>query len=148
MITSLSKEETLYVLSTNYIGRIAYVDQNIPYIVPVTYFYDRVNNYIISYSGHGHKLGAMRKNPDVCLECEDLEHVKSWKTVVAHGKFKELSGSQSKQLLHTFTEGVKKIMAAKGRDAAVISDFSSALSENKLPEVYVINLESVSGRKQ
>lgn len=148
MITTLSKEETLYVLTTNYIGRIAYVEDNIPYIVPVTYFYDRGNNYIISYSGQGHKLESMRKNANVCLECEDLEHVKSWKTVVAHGKFEELKGSQSKQLLHTFTEGVKKLMAAKGRDVSIINDFSSAISEKQLPEAYIIRLDSISGRKQ
>lgn len=148
MITKLSKEETLYVLTTNYIARIAYIADSQPYIVPVTYFYDRKNNAIISYSGEGHKLEAMRQNPNVCLECEELEHIKSWKTVVAHGQFEELSGSDAKQAMHSLREGVVQLMKARGRNASIIEDFSSAVSNENLRQVYRIRLGDISGRKQ
>ncbi len=151
MIKDLSTRECLELLGANYIGRLAYIAHDSPYVIPITYYYyNRRNNSIISYSLEGHKIDAMRKKQSVSLEIDEIESVKHWKSVLVHGEYEELSGIDAKKLLHEFSAGVKEIVnRKKGKDVAFIHEFSSKLASTQDPPVvYRIRIDKVTGKER
>jgi hypothetical protein len=149
MIKILGSKKGLTMLSKNYIGRLAFISNGNPHVLPITYYYNQAENTITSYSQVGHKIRAMRKNPQVSLEVDEIESVNNWKSVLAHGVYEELSGSHARQQLHEFTEGVKAIIKKKEhKDLHFISEFSSKLSSGGIPVVYQIKLTEITGRER
>ena len=113
MIKNLKAKESIHLLRDNYIGRLAFISQGNPYIVPITYYYDETSNSILGYSAEGHKMNAMRKNRSVSLEVDEIISVNNWQSILAHGVFEELQGSEAKFLLHWFAQGVTNIITGK-----------------------------------
>ena len=148
MIRTLSEKESYHILRNNYIGYLAYTYQNRPFIKPITYFYDELKNVIISYSGHGHKVNAMRKNNNVCLEVAEIDSVNDWKSALVHGSFEQLYGSQAKAYLHEFSLGVKDLIIKKeGKNLDFISEFSSKIyNDDDAPIIYIVKIEEINGR--
>ena len=146
---NLSKSEIITLLKDNYIGHLSYIAQGRPFTIPITYFYDLGSNAIISYSAEGHKMEAMRKNGAVSLEVEEIVSNSNWQSVLAHGTFDELHGSDAKYYLHQFTEGVKNIIKQKEQTLPeFISEFSSKSSSKKIPVVYRIKILEITGRRK
>lgn len=133
----------------NYIGHLAYVHLNRPYIIPMTYYFNEKENVLICYSGEGHKINAMRKNNSISLEVAEIDSVTNWKSVVAHGSYKELKGIDAKSQLHIFSLGVKEIILAKERkDVNYINEFSAKIYKEEIPIVFLIKIEEISGKKR
>lgn len=149
MIKSLEKAESLKILDDNYIGHLAYVYQNRPFVIPITYYFDAENNTIICYSDEGHKINAMRKNPSVSLEVAEIESVNIWQSVLAQGEYEELQGIDSKNSLHDFSNGIKKIINEKEKtNPQFISEFSSKIYSEGIPIVFRINITDITGRQR
>ena len=147
MIRSLDPQEQLLVLTHNYIGQLGYEQHQQPFVVQITYFYDSEENTIIGYSGPGHKINALRKNPNVCLAVSDIDSVNEWKSVLVHGTFEELSGSTAKAWLHKFSLGVKDlIMRKEKRSLDFINQFSSKIYKDEIPIVFTIKIHKMTGR--
>ncbi len=90
MMGNLEEREIEDLLRTEVIARIACVaPDGWPYIVPVTYVYDG-GEYVFAHSAEGEKMDAMRKNPRVCFEVEQIRSAANWRTVIARGRFEEL----------------------------------------------------------
>src|SRR5690606_17542919 len=113
MIQNMEEKEIRFILENNYVGHLGYIHQNRPYIVPITYYFDKVKSAIICYSGGGHKMNAMRKNTEVCLQVDTINTVNNWKSILVHGKFKQHFGSDAKAYLHQFSLGVKDLIIDK-----------------------------------
>ena len=106
----------------------AYIYNNRPYVVPITYYYDPRENTIIGYSGNGHKTKALRNNAAVSLEVAEIESVSNWESVLAHGTYREFDGSAAKINLHKFSEGVKRIIEKREHKSLDhITEFSSKI---------------------
>ncbi len=151
MIKDLNSQGCLSVLRNHYIARLAYIANQRPYIVPITYYYfDKEESNIISYSSEGHKISAMRKNNAVSLVIDEIESITHWQSVVVHGTFEELSGTYAKSQLHQFSNGVKAIVNnTKGENVEFIKDFSSYLEqEGKSPVVYRIHITEITGKQR
>lgn len=148
MIRTLDEKESCQILSNNYIGYLAYIYQNRPFIKPITYFYNQKNDVIISYSGNGHKVNAMRKHDQVCLEVAEIDSVNNWKSVLVQGTYTQLFGSDAKSYLHEFSLGVKDLIIKKeGRTLDFLSDFSSKIyNDDDSPVIYTIKVEEITGR--
>ncbi len=147
MIKDLDTKEGLRVLKENYIGRLAFISQGRPYSLPITYFYDEPNNAIVSYSGEGHKLNSMRLNNSISFQVDEIELASNWKSVLIHGEFEELSGSDARYQLHQFASGVKDIIEKKEkRDVHFISEFSSKISSGEIPIVYRLKIMEITGK--
>ncbi|TDQ31072.1 pyridoxamine 5'-phosphate oxidase family protein [Zeaxanthinibacter enoshimensis] len=143
----LSKKECLEILRSNYVGRIAYSASGSAEIVPITFFYDPEHHAIISYSGPGSKISAMRDNKEVAFQVDEIASLDSWKSILLHGEYEELSGINAKQQLHTFAEGVKQLLVKKeGRNAKYLEEFSSKVSPDSIPIVYRINISEIKGK--
>ncbi|WP_028281926.1 pyridoxamine 5'-phosphate oxidase family protein [Olleya marilimosa] len=149
MFKNLEEKEIEYILENNYIGQLGYIFNNTPYVVPITYFFDKESNAIICYSGDGHKMNAMRKNPKVSLQISDVNTVTNWKSVLVHGNFEQHFGSDAKAYLHKFSLGIKDIILEKEHSKAnFISDFSSKIYKDDIPAVFLINIEAITGKKR
>jgi len=147
MIKSLENIKNIQLLADNYIGHLAFISKNWPYVIPITYYYNTKENYIIGYSGEGHKIDAMRKNSSVSLEVSEIDSVNKWKSVLVLGNYEELSGIDAKYRLHEFAVGVKKIMTDKEqKKPQFVSDFSSKISDEGHPIVFQININDISGK--
>ena len=147
MIRELATKDGKQILQDNYIGHLAFIHGEWPYSVPITYYYNKAKNTIISYATEGHKIRAMRLNPNVSLEVNEIDSVSKWKCVLAHGRFEELSGIDAKYHLHEFAEGVKGIIMRKeGKKTNSISEFSSKIESEDQPIVYRIILDEMTAK--
>jgi len=147
MIKTLETTECIELLNNNYIGHLAFISQNEPYIIPITFYYNQERNSIISYSAEGHKIDAMRKNDSVSFEVEEIKSVNNWRSVNVHGTFEELQGIDAKYFLHEFAQKVKKLITLKeGSHPEFISEFSSKLYGQGIPIVYRINIQEITGK--
>ncbi len=101
MLGELDEKQIDQVLHAESIGRLGCVANGWPYVVPVTYVYDGENLY--AHSGEGMKLRAMRDNPLVCLEVEQIRSMANWRTVLVRGRFEELSDDDEERALALLT---------------------------------------------
>ncbi len=147
MFINLEDKEIKFILENNYIGHLGYIYQNRPYVVPITYFFDKENNNIICYSGDGHKMNAMRKNNAVALQVSEIDTVSNWQSVLVHGSFEPHFGSDAKAYLHKFSLGVKDvIMEQQHKQVNFISEFSSKIHNDNIPTVFLIKIEELTGK--
>lgn len=147
MIRNLNWQQCSDVLERNYIGYLSYVSNNRPFAIPITYFYNQKEKYIICYSGLGHKIKAMRKNIDVSLAVADIYRANKWESVLVHGKYNESDGSTARNYLHEFSLGIKEIVLAKeNKDLDFISEFSSKIYADDIPIVFLIKVEELTGK--
>lgn len=149
MIRKLDTYECQYLLKQNYIGYMAYVYNNRPYVLPVTFYYNDKEHVILGYSGEGHKIKALRINNAVSLGVAEIDSVNNWKSISAHGTYKEFEGSSAKINLHKFSEGVKKIIIKReAKHLNHISEFSSKIYNGDFPIVFQIEIEELTGRER
>lgn len=88
IIRQMSAAECRELISSNRLGRLACAADRHPYVIPITYAYDK--DAIYAFTLPGRKLETMRANPHVALLVEQLGHGYSWKTALAEGAFEEL----------------------------------------------------------
>jgi len=148
-MTDLKTNESLRILRNNYVGHLAFIAEGKPFTVPITYFFDPSSNSIISYSGNGYKIDAMRKNSTVSLQVDQIQSGHNWESALAHGTFEELKGSDAKQKLHQFAEGVKSIIYSKERkEVEFINEFSGKQYSGKNSIVYRIKILEITGKRK
>ncbi len=149
MRRNLSQKESIELLANNYIGQLAYISGASPYVVPLTYYYDNSTHTITSYSSEGHKLNSIRKNPSVAIGVSEITSVANWQSVQVHGTFEELQGIDAKHMLHQFSQGIKDILRRReGKEAHFISEFSAKIEAEKIPVVFRIKIEDITGKKR
>lgn len=145
MLKNLEKKECEFILKHNYIGHMGYVYANKPYVIPITYYYS--TNKIICYSGEGHKISALRMHPHVSLEVAEIDTINHWQSVLVHGTYEELNGSNARAMLHEFSLGIKDIVMNKEhKDLNFISEFSAKIDKNDIPIIFQINIEEITGK--
>ncbi len=92
MVGLLSQDEIEALLRRRRIGRIGSCVGDRPYVVPVNYAYDGAAVYVVS--GPGRKIDAMRGQPQVCFEVEEIDEsggAVDWRSVIADGVYTELT---------------------------------------------------------
>ena len=148
MITNLNDKECENLLANNYIGQLGYIYIDRPFIVPMTYYFDKENYTIIGYSEDGHKTMSMRKYRKVSLQVLEVEDSNSCNSVLVHGHYKEVSGSEAKKYLHEFTKGIKNIILRKEHeDKHCISDFSYKINTQNIPIIFKITIDEMTVKK-
>ena len=85
----LTPEEIESVLQKQCYAHLGFVNaESVVNVLPITYVYDKQKLY--SFSLEGEKIEAMRCNPDVCVQIEELQPPDSWHSVQVWGKYAEL----------------------------------------------------------
>src|SRR5215204_6686505 len=91
LIHELTREQCRNVLSRSELGRLACSHRDQPYLVPIHFSFDPDRNCLYAFSTIGQKIQWMRENPRVCLEVDEIHDKGSWTTVLAFGRYEELS---------------------------------------------------------
>ncbi|MFL5808013.1 MAG: pyridoxamine 5'-phosphate oxidase family protein [Flavisolibacter sp.] len=119
MIGNLVAVEIDHLLLKQVVGRIGCFANNKVYVVPVSYAYDGSNIYVHSYEGL--KIEAMRRDPDVCFEVDDLRDMSNWQSVIAWGRFEEITDEYERK------QAVRVLMRRK---LPIASSITTHLGEN------------------
>src|SRR6185436_8223287 len=91
----LSDTDALAVLREGTLGRLGCIAAGWPYVVPVNYFFDGKDIYIHTLPGK--KLDALRANPRVCLQVDEIKDSYTWRSVIAYGTFEEVSNEETRE---------------------------------------------------
>lgn len=95
MLGELNHIEIEALLSSHHLGKIGVTDGETVYVVPVNYVYD--GKHIIGHSVDGMKIRMMRQKPDLCFLVENIQEMNQWETVIAWGRFEEITDEEEKQ---------------------------------------------------
>jgi uncharacterized protein len=93
MLGTLSPTEIEDLLRAEVVARIGCHAGGRTYVVPVTYAYDGTG--LLIQSGDGLKLRMMHENPWVSVEIDTIDDLANWRSVIAWGRFEELSGDEA-----------------------------------------------------
>ena len=142
MIRQLTKDETTDLLEGCAYGHFGYVDGKAPTVVPINFAFKGNKLFIHTYEGT--KLNCIRDNPAVCLQVEKIHSPTAWKSVVIHGKAKELSGKAEAEAAKFVLEHYKALETKHGIFASI--RWGQDPSEKKGVVYLEIKIEQMSGR--
>jgi len=91
IVQELTRNECFHLVAGNDLGHLASARNNFPYVVPIHYVLERETLYMFSLDGE--KIATLRSNPNACLQVEENVDSRNWKSVIARGRYKELTGS-------------------------------------------------------
>ncbi len=94
MIKDLSQDKAREMLRAGRIARLACLSEGEPYVVPVSYLFD--GESVLVHSLHGRKITAMRANPRVCLQIDELTDALNWTSVLAFGNYEEITDARER----------------------------------------------------
>lgn len=140
MSREMKNEEIDAFIREQVVARVGCHADGTTYVVPVAYAYHEGAFY--GFSHEGMKLDLMRKNPEVCVEIDQVEHLGSWRSVIARGRFEELRGP----------EADAGAALTAGRLGSLVSDPESrrrleqALRKEPAPVIYRIRITERTGR--
>jgi nitroimidazol reductase NimA-like FMN-containing flavoprotein (pyridoxamine 5'-phosphate oxidase superfamily) len=141
MLGELNRSEIQQILGKQAVGRIGCHANGRTYIVPITYVYDGQAG-IYFHSLDGLKIQMMRANPSVCFEVDVVYDLANWQSVIAWGRFEELTGEAAASGLELVLNGLLPFITgetttpSRGRSASSYPDKSKS-------EVIVARLELV-----
>ena len=84
-------KDIIHIVEKAKIVHLGMIDDNYPYIVPLHFGFEYVDNTLILYlhcAKEGHKLDLIRDNPNVCIEMEcDIELVSGQENPCMYGSY-------------------------------------------------------------
>ena len=132
----LSRGEIEEFLLAQRIARLGCHADGVTYVVPLIYAYE--NGAVVAVTTEGRKTAMLRDNPRVCVEIDeyDADGKGSWRSVIAHGTYEEVSGDALESALALMRE---RFARTAGRAAE-----PRRLGPNVV--VLRIDLDEISGR--
>ncbi len=94
-IGKLTDTDARAILRGGSLGRLGCIASGWPYVVPVNYFFDGEDLYVHSLPGK--KIDALRENPRVCLQVDEIKDTYNWRSVIAYGIFEEISNEETRE---------------------------------------------------
>ena len=147
MIGTLSIQSAKQVLQSNIVGRIGCHDGTRTYVVPVQYVFD--GKCVYAHSVEGMKIHIMRKHPDVCFEVDDIKNLNNWKSVIAWGRYDELTSEHQRyEVIKLFVDHNihLKISETAITPESFIEKYYPFHPANIRPVIYRIIIEEITGR--
>lgn len=93
MYGELTPSQIEALLHDQWVARLGCHASRLTYVVPISYAYD--GEAIYGHSTAGLKLEMLRANPQVCVEVDKVENIGTWQSVIAFGRFEELTGENA-----------------------------------------------------
>ncbi len=146
MIHILSPEGIEALLKQNYIGHLACCEDNKPYVVPITYYYDEPSNSLISYTAEGKKVEILRNNPQVCVEVSDVKHLSHWQSVILEGTFEELSGMEAMEGIRLLSTQLTRLINEQGHPRVEFIEDMNRAREDSPKVIYRVRITDKDGR--
>lgn len=136
MIKALNHQQAHELLRRERIGRLGCIAEGEPYIVPVNYVFD--SGCLYMHSLPGQKIDAMRLEPHVCLQVDEIEDEMNWKSVLAYGTYEEIINQQERH------EALNHLLARFSRLTPVES-FMAVDATAPAPIVFRIRVNRITG---
>lgn len=150
MRTDLTYDQCLEVLKEGHYGHLAYCLGDQPFVVPVTcVFYEGA---LYSYTQEGHKIDVMRKNPQVCLQMENVKNGHEWQSVACQGTFEEVTDQAKIHAVHLLLAD-QYAKFSHGKPGVIVSPLIDTLNrytndEIKKSVVYRIIIKKCTGKAE
>jgi uncharacterized protein len=136
MFVRINEAESRSLLSTLKVGRLGCIVDGGPYVVPINYYFE--DEYVYSHSLEGLKITALRENPSACLQVDDVESGTAWRSVLAFGKFEEITKpSDRSQILGKLLQHFPLLTPV---ESAIVED-----AEQLSVIVFRISIDRISG---
>ncbi len=136
MIRDLSQDKSRELLRRGRIARLACIADNEPYVVPVNYVFD--GESVLVHSLPGRKINALRANPRVCLQADEIEDEFGWKSVLAFGTYEEITGAAERG------RAMSRLLARFPKMTPVES-YLAGDADSPAPIVFRIRVDKISG---
>ena len=134
MISPMGREDSCDLLKNRKLGRIGCDVEGIPYVVPVNYVFDGETVFVHSLPGR--KITALRKNPNVCLQVDDIADNYHWRSVIVFGQFLEVNDEAERD----------EILAMMFRELPHLTPVESRTIKGQHdPIVFRITVDRISG---
>lgn len=138
-VEEMRKADIEKVLETIRFGHLACSVDDVPYIVPIHYAYQKPDFFI--YTTEGKKVEMIRENPKVCLQIEDIADGTDWKSVIVTGEAEQITD---------FREREKVVELIKESNPTLTPAISIRWMDNWIREnrevVYRIKPMTITGR--
>jgi nitroimidazol reductase NimA-like FMN-containing flavoprotein (pyridoxamine 5'-phosphate oxidase superfamily) len=144
LIHELTPAECQEVLARTTLGRLACARDDQPYIVPVFVYFDPAEHCLYSFSTAGQKIDWMRRNPQVCVEVDDISDQFHWTTVLIFGRYEEISTLGDQAAVRRRAEALFERHTEWWLPGA--GKFTRG-EEHGEPVVYRIGIDRMSGRR-
>ena len=146
MLGELNEEQIESLLMTVPVGRIGCHADGVTYIIPINYVYNGL--YVYAHSSKGMKIDMMRKNPEVCFQADDIQDLLNWESVVAWGKFEEITDMQEKEYaMQKIINHIMPLMDSKtAQPSHGFTNSASDIGNDTELILYKISLNKKTGR--
>lgn len=146
MLGELSTSEIESVLANNVVGRLGIQAADRVYIVPVTYVYEQSTVY--GHTTEGLKIELLRKHAHCCFEVDEIKTIANWQSVIAWGRFEELTGAEAAKVLEKIATRLLPMMPSETSYSPRMGPTSSSRTSTQLGNsiVYRIVLTEKTGR--
>ena len=138
MLGTIEPTEIEELLEREHVGRIGCISAGRPYVVPVCYVYR--DGEVYAHTREGMKWDAMRAAPDVCFEVERVDDLTNWRSVIAWGRFEELTGAAAEEGMRLLIDRLSPLVRTEGASARPDH------AEGSHAFVYRIRLDEKTGR--
>ncbi|MCM2314837.1 MAG: pyridoxamine 5'-phosphate oxidase family protein [Thermoanaerobaculia bacterium] len=136
----MTHDEIERFLATEVVARLGCHADGRTYVVPVAYAH--AGNAIYSFSHDGLKLAMIRENPRVCVEIDRVEHLGSWRSVIAQGHAEILEGNAAAEASSLLASRLASLVS----DPVSRARLEEALTSDAPPFVLRIELTDTTGR--
>jgi uncharacterized protein len=145
MFGQLEIHEIENLINHQVIARLGCYAEGKMYVVPISYAYD--GKYFYAYSREGMKLELMRKNPEVCLQLDNLGQMDNWQSVILWGRFEELNDKNERNnALQKLVNRILPVLTSELVHIAPHYPFPPDELENISGVVYRIHITEKTGR--
>jgi len=139
------KDEIIGIMAKAKVCRLAMIDGNNPYIVPLSFGYHD-NSLYFHGSLKGKKIDLIQKNPNVCFEFDHLiETVESEKACSWSMKFQSIIGFGKASLLKTIEEKQHALSIIMAQYSSQKYDFPD--KRLRATAVIKVRIESMTGKQ-
>lgn len=145
LIQEMTLEECWEALRTANFGRLACASDNQPYVVP--FYFSVEERTIYSFSLPGQKLDWMRGNPRVCVEIDHVASRNDWKSVVAIGRYEELTDTPDHHDERVHAHDLLQRSHAMWWQPGAITVASYDRKRGFVPVFYRIEIDHVTGHR-
>ncbi len=94
-IGRLKDTDSQAILREGTLGRLGCIAAGWPYVTPVNYYFDGEDIFI--HSAPGKKIDALRANPRICLQVDEITDSYNWRSVIVYGAFEEIFGEEKRE---------------------------------------------------
>lgn len=124
-------------------AHIGFIDETgLVNVLPISYVYD--DGIFFSFAMKGSKIRSMQKNPNVCVQVEQLHPSNVWKSVQAWGTFSEVGGKDIGQ----FTALVEDFWWRADKNELIFSVFRDFMDNPSTPmTLYHITVDKMIGKQ-